>query len=194
MKVFFVASLRGKQYYFSYYQKIYDIIKKAGYTHVDSDIIHDDYKEFYNRIEREGRKAFQKLYEKKINNIKSADICVFEVSLHSHSIGFEILKSLEYLKPTIALYLKDSIPHFLAGINDDKFILKEYTDNTIEMVVEKSLEEAVSIRDKRFNFFISPDLLNYLDNQSAKKGITKSAYLRNLIINDIEKNKLKENP
>jgi hypothetical protein len=187
MKVFFTASLRGKQYYLHNFERIYKAISDNGYENLDEEILSLKISEFYEKLEHQGRNAFVDLYNKKIERIQKADICIFETSLHSHSIGFEIHKSLEYMKPTIGLYLKNNIPHFLAGIKHDKFLLYEYDDISLEKVIKKALKEASNIRDKRFNFFISPNLLNYLDKISVNYRLTKSAYIRNLIIDDMKK-------
>jgi len=107
---------------------------------------------------------------------------VFYCSFGSLSIGFIIERSLEFNKPTIVLYYKDNLPFFLSGIKDEKVIVMKYDDDTIVQVVEKALQIASELRDKRFNFFISPELLSYLESSSKKEGVTKSLFIRNLLL------------
>lgn len=180
MKVFFTASLRGQKEFGNNYKLIYDTLKKLGYKHLDNEILTLS-KEYYNKIQEEGRSAFVDLYERKMEHLKEADICMFECTLPSLSIGYLILKALDFSKPTVILYLDDNVPQFMAGINNDKLIVKKYNlDNLIDIVTE-SVNEATTLQDKRFNFFINPQLLNYLQKESKAEGITKSTFIRNLI-------------
>lgn len=188
MKVFFTASFRGDKTILKRYRQIYDIIDSLGYHHVDHDVVKVNPDDFYEKLTKEGRVGNVDLYNRKIKSIQEADICVFECSVHSLSIGFVIQKALEYNKPTIVLYHDNDIPHFLVGAKDEKLIIKNYTDSSVEKVVKLSLEEAGEVRDKRFNFFIRPELLTYLEKASKDLNITKSTFIRNLILEHRKKN------
>jgi len=182
MKIFFTASQRGKNEYESYYVKIFSLLKEKGFTHVDSEIMTQSAAEFYKNIEKKGTKGNIELYEKNMNNIKMADINLFECSFNSLSIGFMVQKSLEINKPTIVLYINNQKPFFLEGIQDEKLITAMYGNSNMESVLSNVLEKATNLRDKRFNFFISPSLLEYLERASKKEGITKSTFIRNLLL------------
>jgi len=182
MKVFFTASQRGKAYFDSYYKKIFDTLSHLDLENIDSEIVKINSKVFYEELEKEGRKRYIELYKNSMQNIKKADVNIFECSLPSLSVGFMIEKSLEINKPTVALYLKDNIPFFLEGINEEKLIVKSYNDSTLETVISEAIEEAKNQSDKRFNFFINPSLLLYLEEASKKNGVTKSTFIRNLIL------------
>lgn len=188
MKIFFTASLRGGQDFTKYYKEIYDLIEELGHTNLDHEIFSLTSKDYYDLIEKEGRKAYVDLYKRKVKNIQEADLCIFEASLHSSSIGFEIHKALELNTPTLVLYYDDNIPHFLLGADDEKLIVKSYTDKNIKEVLQEAIEELQEVRDKRFNFFISPRLLTYLETTSKKFGITKSTFIRNLLNEHMKKN------
>lgn len=182
MKVFFTASLRGQNSFVKHYLSIYKTIEQLGYTHLDDEIFVLKKRAYYQQIEKEGRKGYVKLYRRKMQRLQEADICVFECSLHSLSIGFLIDKALESNKPTIALYYKDNIPHFLAGIQEEKLIVKSYNEKNYKKVIKEFLKEAREIKDKRFNFFISPKLLSYIETISKEQGVTKSRFIRSLIV------------
>ena len=184
MKVYFTASLRGTQFYEQYYRQIYNEIESMGYTHLDNEILTQNRTQYYNELETAGRKADLDLYKKKIKQLQRADICVFEVSLHSLSIGFQVEKAIHYLKPTIVLYRGDNKPYFLDGIEDEKFILRSYNDENLHEILKECFEIAQKKKEQRFNFFLSPELLNYLESASKKKGTTKSNYIRNLLEKD----------
>lgn len=88
------------------------------------------------------------------------------------------------MKPTIVLYLQENVPYYLDGVENDKLILKSYEESNIDQMVAESFEAAAKKREQRFNFFINPDLLGYLDDITKQKGVTKSTYLRTLIEQD----------
>lgn len=187
MKIFFTASLRGAKDFTKYYKEIYDTIEALGHKNLDHEIFQLSSKDYYDLIEKEGRKAYVDLYKRKIKNIQEADLCIFEASLHSSSIGFEIQKALELNTPTLVLYYDDNIPHFLIGADDDKLIVKSYNENNLKDILKAAIDELQEIRDKRFNFFISPRLLTYLEEASKKTGVTKSTFIRNLLNEHMKK-------
>lgn len=182
MKIFFTASQRGKKYFDEYYNIIYKKVEERGFHHIDSTLVNMSVDDFYNRFEQKGLQSYNDLYKENLELIKEADVVVFECSFNSLSIGFMVEKALEMNKPTIVLYLKEHTPYFLAGTKEDKLIAKSYTKDDLEKIVDKVIDEAIQLRDKRFNFFISPGLLTYLENAARQEGITKSAFLRNLLL------------
>lgn len=182
MKVFFTASQRGRDNLDKQYKKIFEEIKGLGYQHVDNEIVTIPSKEFYTELSEGGRNANVMLYKNNIKNLTQADINVFECSLHSISLGFMINKSLSFSKPTIVLYYKENVPYFVDGIQDEKLLVKSYNDTNVKTILTEAFELAKNLTDKRFNFFISPELLSYLNDASKELGITKSTFIRNLIV------------
>ena len=188
MKIFFTASQRGKKYFDKYYKQISKTIDNLQHKQLDNTLINVPSKQFYGKLERTGRDGYIELYEKNNKCIHEADINIFETSIHSLSIGYMIDKSIELGKPTLVLYYKDNLAHFIEGIKSDKLIVKSYDDNNIENVIKDSIVEAGKLQDKRFNFFISPRLLDYVNIQSKNEGITKSALIRQLILAHMKNN------
>lgn len=182
MKVFFSASQRGKEEFGEYYERIYKTIDKLGYTNLDPTFLSTTPTEFYQGLGKKGREANVEFYNRNIARLKAADINVFEGSFHSLSIGFMIVKSIDFNKPTIVLYLDGRVPHFLAGTEEEKLLMRSYKKDNLEKIIEQSLQEAKQRSDKRFNFFISPQLLSYLNKVAKDQGITKSTFIRNLIL------------
>jgi len=182
MKVIFTASLRGKKYFESQYKALFQEIEKLGYEHMADDLVNPSSNQVYVDIKQGGREANIALYKKKIEDIQKADICVFECSAHSLSVGFVVQKSLELSKPTVVLYYKDNDPEFLEGVDDEKLIIRSYDETNYKEVIKEALTEAENQRDKRFNFFISPYLLNFLNRAAKDQGVTKSTFIRNLIL------------
>lgn len=181
MKVFFGSSQRGKKFYDSFYKEIYQELNDLGLTHLDNDLVKISTQDFYRHLEAKGRNAYFDLYRRKIDYLIKADVCVFECSLPSLSIGFLIERSLELHKPTIILYYKDNLPFFLMGNQNYKLIASSYNDRNIKTVVKRTIAAAKKQQDKRFNFFINPRLLSYLETESKKLNVSKSSLIRELI-------------
>lgn len=189
MKILFTASQRGKKTYEKQYEMIASEIKRLGYDQLQDDLLHISSESFYKDIEEGGREANVKFYKQKMRSLQEADICIFECSAHSLSMGFLIQKALDFNKPTIVLYHKDNITYFLTGIQDEKLIVKSYNESNITSILKEVITEAQEVRDKRFNFFINPRLLAYLEQTSKQLGITKSTFIRNLILEHMKKHK-----
>ena len=187
MKVFFTASQKGKEQFDEYYHLIFNQINSMGHKNIDDRVINSTAEEFYDRLKKEGVKAYNALFKENIRLLQEADINIFECSFQSFSIGYMVQKSIELNKPTVALYLPNNTLYFLAGSDDDLLIIKSYTKDTLKKVLQEIFDEARNITDKRFNFFISPSLLTYLNDVSKNQGITKSTFIRNLLLENKRK-------
>lgn len=187
MKVFFGATYAGEKEFGKYYRHIYEVLEHMGYSHVDDEavsITHEQYIDFMAK----GRKAQVENYRKKMKCIREADICIIESSAHSFGNGFIVQKSLESAKPTIVLYYENNVPYFLTGVEDEKLIVSSYTSDNYINVIQKVLSLAREKRDKRFNFFLSPKLLQYIDDASKERSVTKSKLLRDMIVRHMREN------
>lgn len=182
MKVFFMAPMRGQEVFNEIYSKIYQYLEDNGCTIVDKVVLEKKSSEFYKELEDGGEKAYHEYYQRMLNNLKIADINIFDASFPSLGTGFQILKSLELNKPTVVLYQEENPPHAIIGTMDDRFILKKYTKTNLKKVIKEVLELSKERADKRFNFFINPRLLAYLEETSKEQGITKSMFIRNLLL------------
>lgn len=187
MKVFFSASLQG-DVNIELIRKIYREIEAFGFDHTDDEVMTLS-KEEYKALKDQPREVLVDRYNRKMAAIKSADICVFDATSYSLSTGFLVHAALDALKPTIVLYYKDLIPYFMAGINNERLIIKSYDERTMKKKLREAINHARERRDKRFNFFISPKLLDFLERASRQEGITKSKYIRNLIVEHMRANK-----
>lgn len=190
MKIFFVASQRGKETYDKNYTAIFNTINDLGHKNLDDRMFKSTVKEFYDRMKKEGAKTYQKLFSENIQYIRKADINIFECSWQSFSIGYMVQKSVEMNKPTIVLHDEktEHPPYFIFGSDDEKLITRSYNFNNVKTVIEEAIKSASVLADKRFNFFINPSLLTYLNQESRRQGITKSTFIRNLILEYRKKN------
>lgn len=189
MKITFTASLRGKKDFEAQYDAILSELKKNNEIDLSEGLLTQTSGKAYTDVQKGNREANIALYKKKIEELRHADFCIFECSAHSLTIGFMIHKALEMNKPTIVLYYKDNDPEFLAGVEDDKLIIKSYDDENLPKILKDAFDAAQDVRDKRFNFFISPNLLTFLESTSRDLGVTKSTFIRNLILEHKKKQK-----
>jgi len=181
MKIFLISTPRGEGKVRKNYKLIYDEVQNLGYEHINNFIASSSIDIYYQEMHK-GRSEHIKFFNDMVKSIQAADICVFEASTPSFGVGFLIQRSIDYSKPTIVLYYKNDTPFFLSGIEDDKLIIKSYDEENYKNVIKSALESAREKRDKRFNFFLSPKLLQYIDDVSRERGITKSKLLRDMIV------------
>lgn len=187
MQVYFIASSRLVDKNNEIYTQMYKAIS-SEYKMV-TDKVWKWIKDGVVDLKHATLQAKKENYDQTIKDINKSDIVVMEVSAHSMSMGYILNKALEINKPVIALYTSDSQPVFIMGINNPKLILKEYRADNVEKILWDSLKEAKSLIDVRFNFFVSPKILTYLDWVGQKRMIPKSVFLRNLIEKEMKKDR-----
>ena len=120
---------------------------------------------------------------------KQADLVIIEASTSSFGIGQEIALALHNNKQVIVLYLSGKEPHLLRDEAEDSLYIVEYTQETLKDVLKDYIEDAKDQMDVRFNFFVSPKIVRYLDWITKSKKMPRAVYLRRLIEQDIQKNK-----
>ena len=187
MKLYFIASSRLVDADPELYSKIYSFLSAEG--KMLSDKVSKWIKTGTKDLSKAPQKIARENYVESISSVKKADMVIMEVSGHSMSMGYLISKALEMNKPVIALHKKEHVPVFIKGISDSKLIISEYTNENVEQVLEESFKKADSLIDVRFNFFVNPKILNYLDWVAQKRMQPRSVFLRNLIEREMKKDK-----
>lgn len=186
MKIYFSGSRFFKKDYEKRYSEIIDVLKKGYGVVYDSSAsvaVPMGYK-----MPEEKKKELYKRMEKGMDR---SDICVFEASYPSTiHIGHEITLASTKGKPSIVFYLKDREPILFKGLDNIKIIWVEYgKDEDVKQKVIDAVEEAKKLIDVRFNFFVSPKILAYLDWVAKTKRVPRSVFLRNLIEREMKKDK-----
>ncbi len=189
MKIMMVGSIRKKDFQVrEVVERIITLTKKLGHrpihehftkiSQTDLDSMDDNHDiRFHNKI---------------ISNIKTCDIVVSECSEQSLSVGYLLSYAANLGRPIIIFYSKGSEePNLFPSLTkSSKFFLVEYeTLDQLETLVPEYIGYAKEQIDIRFNFFISPLIVNYLDWIAKKKKIPRSVYLRSLIQKDMKNNK-----
>ena len=185
MKIYFSASRLYREQYKENYSKIVKVLESSGCTVLDNSRHNPSPSGYEMPVEDK-----KKLYESMILNMDKSDFCVFEASYPSTiHIGHEISLALERNKPVIVLYTKDHEPILFKGIQGKKIIWLEYNDQNIEKVLNDAIEDSKKNMDVRFNFFVSPKNLTYLDWVAQTKKVPRSVFLRDLIDREMKKDK-----
>lgn len=186
MKIYFVASPRLVVKDPELYKRIHHYLAKNNVMLSDK-LLKWTYKKLLDKIYDDNDKEGAIAYKEAIDKVKKADVVMMEVSGHSVTMGYLISKSLDLSKPVVVFYKKGTKILFLKGINNPKLKLKEYDKHNIENLLDQAIEEAKKEIDVRFNFFVSPKILTYLDWVAKKRMIPRSVFLRNLIEKEIKK-------
>jgi FMN-dependent NADH-azoreductase len=184
MKIFFSTTPRAKEIYEKELDLIYQTIDSLDHTLLDRVIEQVDPKDFYN-WDAEKRRDY---YRSTMNQIKKADVCIFEASFPSLGVGHLIDQANKYGKAVIVLFLEGKKPFMLDSADEEKIILVQYDISNIKQELKSAIDYAIETSDVRFNFFISPAIGAYLDWISKHKKIPRSVYLRSLIERDMAEN------
>lgn len=186
MRAYFTASLRGKQNFEGNYREIVKTLQKIGVDVFADHILNEKAAEVaVSQTDEQKKKFYHKLFER----MKSVDLVVAEISTPSVSVGHEISFALEIGKVVLVLYTEGNGSILLEGSNDRKLKLIEYSLESLPKILPKAVEEAKKSSDVRFNFFISPDILSYLDWVSQYRKVPRSVFLRELIEKEMKKDK-----
>ncbi len=185
MKVYFGTSPRIKDKDPELILVIYRLIEKFGYGHTSKWVKEVSSEKFYAMSDKE----LTDHHRQTEKAIKSADICVFEASTRSLSVGYLTNFALENGKVVIVLSQnKDSLLLFRSTA-EKSLISVVYDKDNLDKKLKEALNQASGQADVRFNFFIQSSLLSYLDWVSNTRRIPRSVFLRDLIEKEMKKDK-----
>lgn len=187
MKIFFIASPRSANKESELFMRINGLLGKEATLlgNMVPEWTKGEVSGFYNGTHKERTDH----YKRTMDYVKRADAVFVELSEHSMSMGYIVNKALDNNKPVVALYKKGFEPYFFSGIEDPRLMIVEYTEENLDKVIQESLNKIKDHSDVRFNFFVSPKILAYLDWVAQKRMIPRSVFLRNLIEREIKKDK-----
>lgn len=186
MTIYFTAAISQNDLYGKNYQQIIQCLEKLGHKVIHEHITKTSLEDILGSSV-EDRKAH---YKKVMSWINKVDLVVAELSFPSTlNVGHEVSLALEKSKPVIGLYVPERDSAFFEGIQSDRFVYEEYDEENLERILQSAIQFAQDQSDTRFNFFVFPQHVAYLDEVSRKRKIPKSVYLRELIEQDKRKNK-----
>jgi len=183
MKIYFVASVAGKNKLLREYQLIVDYLKELGHQ-VEQNTLDATVDEIQGLSDSDKTN----FYKKTVALIQASDLIVAEVSHASLGVGHEISLALEKSKPVVVLHNGTGATHLLEGMQSEKMVVMDYELATLKSILSEAVDFAKDQIDTRFNFFIAPRHANYLDWISKQNKMPRSAYLRTLIKKDLQEN------
>ena len=184
MRVFFNASLLGREEFGDNYDKVVAAIQATGHELMVPEKYKTETGKFVHAKAREAANYHEEIEKL----IKKADVAVFEVSYPSTSVGYEIAMAMQNSKPVVALHVKGAPKNpILSTLQDDRLQVIEYTLSSLNKQVKAAVDYALEQMDTRFNFFINPEIGNFLDWVSKHKKLPRAVFLRQLIERDMVK-------
>lgn len=126
-----------------------------------------------------------------------SDALIIETTKKSTGMGIIIGMAINMRKPVLMLYNKELRQGQVSIIADavsssNRAFLTSYTDynkSSLEMIVRDFLKKAKELTESKFNIILPPDITKYLAWYSDKQKVPKVDRLRELILNDMSKNK-----
>lgn len=184
MKFHFFCSLEGKK---EVYEEIFRQLEKLDCYPITKHALERNIED----VKRESAEESERYVKRMKKWTSEADFIVVEVTVPDVSIGYEMMYAMEKGKPVIVLYQeeKGTVPFTLKGMPPDKINVYPYTLDGLGEILQYAVEDAKENMDVRFNFFVSPRIVYYLDWIAKKRKIPRAVYLRRLIEKDMEKNK-----
>jgi len=184
MRVFFICSPRSN---LENARAIFKTVEEKGYKHTTDFVSKVEPHAFY----RAGDEVWQERYKSWVRDIAKADICVFEVSIHSLAVGQLIQEAIRREKPVIALYYQGQKPHFLRGTegSETRVQLVEYTLDSLKDILADAFDVATELLTTRFTMLMPPDMTRFLDKIGEERSVSRSEYIRSLITREMKRRK-----
>jgi hypothetical protein len=183
MTIYFSGCLTQKPTFGVFYNNIVRALERWGHI-VLQDTTMVELPDAVNKSDNQ-RVAY---YKQVLDWVNAADCIVVECSFPSTlSIGHEISLALDKGKPVIALYYEGYEPAFLLGLQHQRLFWSDYTEDNMSDTLEEGLRFATIAQQIRFNFFITSRHTSFLDDVATKYNMPRSAYMRKLIEDDMER-------
>lgn len=184
MNVFFTASRWGKGKYQEHYDLVRETIKAFNVV-----LISPEENNYHLLLSNEERKQFpdsERLrrnwnwhYETIRRGIHWADAVVFEVSQEDFQLGHEATLAILEKKPVLCLSINDD---FSKKIHHDYFFAAIYSKKNVKPIMQDFFARVRDLRlARRFNMFLYPSQVDYVEKIGKKHGMNMSEYIRHLI-------------
>jgi len=183
VKIYFTASEVNKKGLKQIYQRIVNHLQQQGH-----DVFEKVLSEYTLDVTNLSSREIKEWYKEWLVYVGEADLAIVEGSYPSTiHIGFELGLILSRGKPVILLFEAGKEPVLINQLFSSRLIKSEYSEHNIEEVIDWCLEEAEKIANRRFTFYISPEIDTYLDKVVDKGLVSRSEYIRNLIKKEMKK-------
>lgn len=124
-------------------------------------------------------------YAQWVHYVSTADLVVVEGSYPSSiHVGFEMGAIAMRSKPIILLYRESRDPVFIHQLHYSRLIKSGYTKENLPEVLDWCLGELEHTMNRRFTFYVSPEIDEYLTTIVEQDDTSRSEYIRELIERD----------
>jgi len=175
MVIFYTSSYYGK----AKYQKWYDLVRKT-------------IKEFHIELLSPEEGNYQDvLNEETKRHITDPKVLHYEAIRQSiHQAEVMIVEVSHEKKPVLCLSIHED---FSKKIHNDYFVGARYNEHTVKSIIQNFLARARELTlSKRFNMFLYPSQIDYLEKIGKQSGMNMSEYIRHLINLDKRNTRLGE--
>lgn len=179
MTIFYTASWFGKKKYQQEYDLVRQTIESFGVKLISTE--GGNYKDVLDESTRIKLKDEPKLlhYEAIRQGIHLADAIIIETSNEDFQLGHEASLAIAEKKPVLCLSVNEDLSK---RIYNDYFFGAKYSSSNVKKVIQDFLAKARQLSlSKRFNLFLYPHQVEYLQQAAKREGINMSEYIRKLI-------------
>lgn len=184
LRIHFMASLDGNR---DDFRRIYDLISQAGHELITDHVLNRTAEDVLNENARESRQMSKKLHAW----VQQADILVYEITVPSTSIGYEIALAFTNYIPVLLLYREGAgtAPRGLRGVDNELLQILPYCDDTLPDILKAGVEFAREQLARRIYVSLTQPLLRYLNWIERTHKLNQSMYLRMLVEADMRDNR-----
>lgn len=182
MNVYFTGSITSHDANRDHYEQIVSSLRRMGHE-VIADHILNMTEERVEQKPRGERLSFNRQVEEWI---QSCNCVIAETSVPSVSVGYEIAMAARIGVPVLILHRTGGGPSLLTHHKNEQILVEKYNAHTINTILEDFMAYVKDSRDIKFTFYLSHKYAMYLDEQAKKRQMSKSAYLRWLIQQDMQ--------
>lgn len=125
----------------------------------------------------------QVMFKKVSDGIYQADLVIAELSFSSTGVGQQVGMALTRKIPVLGFVAswKEVPRKFTIGAEGGNFRIEEYTRENFTEILKIYLKKFGKERFEKFNFISTSEINKELENESDKRGISKSQLLRQII-------------
>jgi len=189
MVVHFIASKSKVEKDYHFLKAIHNTVIELGHSFA-RDWLEEEY-ELRQSEDKHQIINWQEVNRQNLEALAKADIVIAEASAKSFSIGYQVATAIQQKKPVLILTNNHALDGtFGSGITSDFVRSRNYTLDSIHQIIADFIEEnTIDSKDLRFNFFIDRQIYNYLRWSSYNTGKTKAEILRELVRQEMDKQK-----
>jgi hypothetical protein len=132
---------------------------------------------------------WEKVMRGTVDAISRADIIIVEGTSYRFSQGYQVALALQLKKPVLFISRRSHNDRSVSGIKNKLLVAMTYNNekDLREIISKFMLENTISTKDLRFNFFIDRQIYNYLRSMAYETGKNKSEIIRDLINKEIKR-------